>query len=61
MYDTNYCIIMHSGGGTDRLLFDGLTFEEANELCEQYNWELVDENCFVWDLSIEETDINLGL
>lgn len=48
------CIVMHSGGGTDRLYMSELTFKEANEICEAMNWEFVDENCFVWDLSIED-------
>ena len=54
MYETNYCIVMHSGGGTDRIYMSELTFKEANEICESMNWEFVDENCFVWDLSIED-------
>lgn len=32
----------------------GLSFAEAQELCEFYNWEYMDENGFVWDLEIED-------
>lgn len=30
------------------------TPEECQEFCEAYNWELVDENQFVWDLVIDD-------
>ena len=31
------------------------TKQEAVDFCDYYGWEVVDENCFVWDLTIEET------
>lgn len=30
------------------------TEEEAREFCESHNWELKDENEFVWDLYYEK-------
>ena len=29
--------------------------EAARNFCEENNWELTDENCFVWELYYEET------
>ena len=33
-----------------------LSWGEAQNLCESYNWEWMDENGFVWELEIEEED-----
>lgn len=30
------------------------TEEEAIEFCEAWNWEMMDENTFVWDLYYDE-------
>ena len=30
------------------------TEEEAIEFCEMWDWEMMDENCFVWDLDYYE-------
>ena len=29
------------------------TFTEAYEFCEYYNWQLIDENGFTWELNID--------
>lgn len=35
---------------------EGLTYPQARQFAEDYNWEFVDENDFIWDLDIEEED-----
>lgn len=32
----------------------GLSFKEAEELCEEYDWVWVDENGFAWDMEIDD-------
>lgn len=32
----------------------GLTEREAIDICEEYNWEYMDENGFVWSLDYVE-------
>lgn len=49
-----YKIMMISGGGTRRVFTSGLTCYEALDLCDQLNYEWVDENGFAWTLEIEE-------
>ena len=43
-----------SAGGVK---YEHMSFEtekEAVEYCNDCHWEWADENCFVWDLEIEE-------
>lgn len=49
-----YAITMSSGGGTTYNYMSGLSWKDANEICDNMNWEFCDENCFVWSLDIEE-------
>lgn len=49
-----YKIMMTSGGGTRRVFTSGLTYYEALDLCDQLDYEWVDENGFAWTLEIEE-------
>lgn len=37
-------------------LMSGLSFKEAQEMCEQYDWTWIDENCFAWDMEIEDDE-----
>ena len=46
-------VIMSSWGGTERILTDNLTYKEAEELCDQYNWQF-DDGGYIWDLYVEE-------
>ena len=47
-----YKIKMTSGHGTEYAYLDGLTYEEALQICEDNYW-IVDKG-FIWDLYIEE-------
>ena len=47
-------IIMSSGHGTVYDYCGGLTYDEALDICESYNWTWADENEFDWDLEIVE-------
>lgn len=49
-----YAITMSSGGGTTYNYMSGLSWKDANEICDNMNWEFCDENGFVWSLDIEE-------
>lgn len=52
-----YVITMSSGGGTVRDFLTCDSREEAEEICESYDWCFVDENAFEWSLDIDERDI----
>lgn len=43
-----------STGWSDRDMYRGLTENEAIEICESYNWQYMDENCFVWSMDYVE-------
>lgn len=47
-------IKMSSGGGTVRDFATLRTFQEAIELGNSYDWVLVDENGFVWELFLDD-------
>lgn len=49
---THYKVYKVSGG-VKLLVLEG-TMTQCLEFCRSYNWELVDENDFVWALEIEE-------
>lgn len=54
-----YQVYLESGVGTKR---DFATFEiekQAQEFCENHNWQWMDENEFVWNMSYEEREIML--
>lgn len=52
--DRGYTVYIVSGGGVKYSLIWFETEEEAEEFCDQNNWEWMDENGFVWYLEIEE-------
>ena len=35
----------------------GLSWDAAQNFCDSYNWEWTDENEFVWELEIEEDNV----
>ncbi len=43
--------VMALSQGTSQLVFTG-TYEDCREYCENMNWELLDENDFLWELEI---------
>lgn len=49
-------VVMKSWGGTKETLFDGLSEDDAVEICDFYNWEYSPDGGYVWDLEIEEYD-----
>lgn len=49
-----YDVIMKSWGGTERVLMQDVTLEEATEFCEDHNWEW--DTGYIWDLAIQERD-----
>lgn len=50
---THYVEVYMVSGRVKELVLKG-TMAQCLEFCRFYNWELVDENDFVWDLEIEE-------
>jgi len=48
-----YKIVMVSMGGTKKDMYTGLTYEKAEEICEDYGWEVAPDCGYVWDLEIE--------
>lgn len=49
-----YKIVMTSMGGTRQDMFTGLSFQNAQEICDDYGWEVAPDGGYVWDLEIEE-------
>ena len=49
-----YKIVMTSWGGTRVDMFNGLTYDNAVEICEDYGWTACPDGGYVWDLEIEE-------
>ena len=47
-----YTIIMYEGKTVEHFMGGIDTFEEAEEICEGYNWVYYDENEFLWQLDI---------
>ena len=47
-------VIMSSGGGTRRPLYQCDTYQEALDFCNYHNWHWLDNNLFDWTLEIEE-------
>lgn len=50
-------VVMTSCGGTCRDMYTGLTYEEACEICEYYDWQVAPDGGYVWDLEIEEEEV----
>ena len=50
--EKTYRIVKVSWGGTKRPVYTGLSYKDANAICEQYGWQL--NEGYVWDLEIEE-------
>lgn len=42
-----------SGGGTEYELAQFNSYDEAEEFCEEYNWQYLDSNGFVWEMFID--------
>lgn len=49
-----YKIVMTSWGGTRRDMFTDLTYENALELCESYDYVVCSDGGYEWELEIEE-------
>ena len=49
-----YKIVMVSWGGIRHDMFTDLTYQNAFELCEDYNWVACPDGGYEWDLEIEE-------
>ncbi len=49
-----YKIVMTSWGGTRHTMYEGLTYREAEKICDGYGWEIAPDGGYVWDLEIEE-------
>ena len=49
-----YRIVMTSWGGTRHTMYEGLTYREAEEICEGYGWSVAPDGGYEWDLEIEE-------
>lgn len=49
-----YKIVMTSWGGTRRDMFHRMSYDEALEMCEFYNWVVCPDGGYEWDLEIEE-------
>lgn len=57
--DVEYVITMSSGGGTTYDFMTCASREEAEQVCENYEWVFVDENEFEWSLDIDEREVSL--
>lgn len=49
-----YKIMVESWGGTRQLYMECLSYEEALEICESYNWEICLDGGYIWDMVIDE-------
>lgn len=50
-----YEIIMVSWGGTENPFLGDLTRKDAEQICEEYNWQMESMNGgYIWDLEIRE-------
>lgn len=54
--DTKYFAVYKCSQNAKFRLFVTESEEAAHNFCEENNWELTDENDFVWSLCYEETD-----
>ncbi len=57
--DMEYVITMSSGGGTTHDFMTCSSREEAENVCESYDWTFMDENEFAWSLDIDEREVSL--
>ena len=48
-----YKVMLNSWGGTQHEYASGLTYRDAERMCEDMHWVL-DEGGYIWDLTIEE-------
>ena len=51
MKEILYKVVMVSAGGIKHDFINGLSQDEAFDICEMNNWEYQDENGFYWDLN----------
>lgn len=49
-----YKIVMTSWGGTRRDMFRRMSYDEALEMCEFYDWVACPGGGYEWDLEIKE-------
>ena len=54
MHEKTYRVVMTSWGGTRRTMYDGLSYFEAEEICDGYGWSVAPDGGYIWDLEIEE-------
>jgi hypothetical protein len=45
---------MVSWGGTRRDLYTNRSYDEACDICEDYNWQFSPDGGYVWDLELAE-------
>ena len=50
--EKTYRIMMCSDGGTRKVMYSGLTEEQAYDMCRDYGWEV--DLGYVWRLEVEE-------
>ena len=50
--EKTYRIMMCSDGGTRKVMYEGLTEEQAYDICRDYGWEV--DMGYIWRLEIEE-------
>ena len=49
--------IVLTGGSVKKPMYDGLTYEDALAICEDYGWSVqINGVGYEWDMEIEEMD-----
>lgn len=49
-----YKIMLESWGGTRKVLIEDMSYDDALEFCESYNWEYCMNGGYIWDMIIDE-------
>ena len=49
-----FTVVMQSAGGCEKDLYHFDSFARALNFCTDHQWELKDENGFVWELEIRD-------
>lgn len=49
-----YKIMLESWGGTRKVLIEDMSYDDALEFCESYNWEYCMDGGYIWDMIIDE-------
>lgn len=50
-----FSVVMKAGSVSSEM-YSNLSYEEAVEICEYYEWQVSPDGGFVWDLEIEERE-----